>query len=248
MIIFPAIDLKDKKVVRLTQGDYNKVDVYNDNPCEVALSFEKQGATHLHVVDLDGAKDGALSNYEAVKQICENTNMFVEIGGGIRDENRVEKYINLGVGRVILGTAALKDPKFLNAMVKKYKDKIAVGVDAKDGYVATEGWLDVSDKDSVEFCKHLQKIGVQSIIYTDISKDGAMQGINEEIYKTLNEINGLKITASGGVSTLQDIENLCKIGVHSAIVGKAIYIGALNLKEVLQCANENSNDKKGDKQ
>ncbi len=241
MIIFPAIDLKDKKIVRLTQGDYNKVEIYGDNAVNTALSFQNMGATHLHVVDLDGAKEGTLSNFNIVEQICKNTNLFVEIGGGIRDENKINAYLNIGVGRVILGTAALKNPEFLKEMVDKYKEKIAVGVDAKNGFVATEGWLDVSDTNSIEFCKHLRDIGVKNVIYTDISKDGAMQGINEDIYKVLVKIQGLDITASGGVSTLQDIKTLCKTGVHSAILGKALYIGALNLKDVLVCANENSN-------
>ncbi len=238
MFIFPAIDLKGQKVVRLTQGDYNKVDIYEVDAVETALSFQKQGAKYLHVVDLDGAKDAKLVNFEIVEQICKHTDLFVEIGGGIRDEKSIEKYLNAGVGRVILGTSALKDPQFLKSAVQSYGEKIAVGVDAKDGKVATEGWLDVSDKDSVQFCEHLHTIGVKNIIYTDISKDGAMQGINEEIYKTLSKIQGLNITASGGISTLNDIKALCEIGVHSAIVGKAIYIGALNLKQVLQCAKQ----------
>ncbi len=234
MIIFPAIDLKDKKVVRLTQGDYNQVDVYDENPLKIAQQFEKQGATHLHVVDLDGARDGMLSNYEVVSQICKETNLNVEIGGGIRDEDRIKKYIELGVYRVILGTVALKNPEFLKAMVDKYGEKIAVGVDAKDGMVATEGWLDVSTTESIEFCKHMKAIGVKSIIYTDISKDGAMQGINADIYRTLKKIEGIDITASGGVSTLDDIKKLIEIDVHSAIIGKALYVGAINLEEVLE--------------
>ncbi len=236
MYIFPAIDLKDKKVVRLTHGNYNKVDVYDDDAVKIALEFQNQGAEYLHVVDLDGAKDAKLINFEIVENICKSTSLFVEIGGGIRDENSIEKYLNVGVQRVILGTAALKNRQFLKSAVQKYGEKIAVGVDAKNGKVATEGWLDVSDEDSVNFCEQLKNIGVKNIIYTDISKDGAMQGINDEIYRTLKGIEGLNITASGGISTLDDIKTLCEIGVHSAIVGKAIYIGALNLKQVLQCA------------
>ncbi len=236
MIIFPAIDLKDKKVVRLTQGDYGKVDTYSEDPTGVAKDFAQKGATHLHVVDLDGAKDGELSNYEVVESIIKSTNMFVEIGGGIRDINRVEKYINAGVGRVILGTAAIKNPAFLKEAVQKYGEKIAVGVDAKDGFVATDGWLNVTKTNGVKFCEELAEIGVKSVIYTDISKDGLMQGTNLDIYKVLSGIKGLNITASGGISTIDEITALREMGVHSAIVGKAIYIGALNLQEVIEAA------------
>ncbi len=236
MIIFPAIDLKDKKVVRLTQGDYDKVDTYSTDAVGVAQEFAEKGATHLHVVDLDGAKDGELSNYEVVKKIIKSTSMFVEIGGGIRDMQRVEKYINIGVGRVILGTAAIKNPSFLKEAVEKYGEKIAVGVDAKDGFVATDGWLNLTGTNSVEFCKQLVQIGVKNVIYTDISKDGLMQGTNLEIYRVLQKIQGLNITASGGISSIDEIIELRKMGVHSAIVGKAIYIGALSLEEVLQKA------------
>ncbi len=237
MFIFPAIDLKDKKVVRLVQGDYNKVDTYSDNAASVAKDFASKGAKFLHVVDLDGAKDGELSNYDVVEEIIKSTDMFVEIGGGIRDLNRIEQYLNIGVGRVILGTAAINNPEFLRKAVEKYGDKIAVGVDAKDGFVATDGWLNVTKVNGVEFCKELAAIGVKNVIYTDIACDGLMQGTNLEIYKVLQDIKGLNITASGGVSSMEEIEKLRDMGVHSAIVGKAIYIGALNLKEVIKIAS-----------
>ncbi len=224
MKIFPAIDLKDKKVVRLTQGDYNKVDIYSDDAARIASDFAKQGAEYLHVVDLDGAKDGQLSNYNVVEKIIKATNMFVEIGGGIRDMHRIEQYLNIGVGRVILGTAAIKDPDFLQKAVNMFGEKIAVGVDAKDGYVATDGWLNVTKVNGVEFCSNLAGIGVKNIIYTDISCDGLMQGIN--------------ITASGGISHIDEIIALRDMGVHSAIVGKAIYIGVLNLKQVIEIASK----------
>jgi phosphoribosylformimino-5-aminoimidazole carboxamide ribotide isomerase len=237
--IFPAIDLRGQRVVRLTQGDYNRMDVYADDPAAVAKEFAADGARFLHVVDLDGAKDGALSNFDAVASIVAATGMFVEIGGGIRDEARICRYLDIGVGRVILGTAALKDADFLARMVARYGAQIAVGVDAKNGFVATDGWLDVSGVDSVEFCKQMQALGVENVIYTDIARDGAMQGVNRDIYGRLaQEVPGLGITASGGVSTLEDICALKKIGTKAAIVGKALYTGALTLPLVLKAAEE----------
>ncbi len=238
MHIYPAIDLKDKKVVRLTQGDYNKVNTYSEDAIEIAQNFANKGAKYLHVVDLDGAKDGELSNYEVVQQIVKCTSMFVEIGGGIRDINRIEQYLSVGVNRVILGTAAIKNPQFLKSAVNIYGEKIAVGVDAKNGMVATDGWLNVTNVDSVNFCKELYNLGVKNVIYTDISKDGLMQGTNIEIYKVLSQIKGINITASGGITNINEIKQLKDMGIHSAIVGKAIYEGALNLEEVIQIAGK----------
>ncbi len=236
MDIYPAIDLKNKQVVRLTQGDYNRVEVYDTDPAAVAERFAADGARFLHVVDLDGAKDGDLSNFAAVQSIVQATGMFVEVGGGIRDEARICRYLDMGVGRVILGTAALRDFAFLTRMVQTYGAKIAVGVDAKDGFVATDGWLNVSRTDSVDFCRRVREIGVQSVIYTDIAKDGAMQGTNLDIYKTLSAIDGLAITASGGISSLAEITALRAMGTQAAIVGKAVYLGALHLPDVLRAA------------
>lgn len=236
MKIFPAIDLKDSQVVRLTQGDYNQVDTYGKTPVGAATEFAKDGAKYLHVVDLDGAKDGELSNFDTVRDIVNATGMFVEIGGGIRTEERIKKYLDMGVGRVILGTAAVKNFAFLTEMVKKYGEKIAVGVDANKGKVATDGWLETTEVDSIEFCKKVCEIGVKNVIYTDIAKDGAMAGTNLEVYKKLTEIKGLNITASGGVSSMEEIKILSEMGTHSAIVGKAIYMGALDLKEVIAVA------------
>ncbi len=236
MYIFPAIDLKNAQVVRLTQGDYNRVDIYDKTPAGAAGEFAAAGAKFLHVVDLDGAKDGALSNFQTVQDIVSATGMFVEIGGGIRDEARIQAYLEMGVGRVILGTAAVKNFPFLTDMIQKYGNRIAVGVDAHGGKVATDGWLNTTGEDSVDFCRRCLDIGVQNIIYTDISKDGAMQGTNLEIYKTLSQLKGLNITASGGVSSLKEIEILAQMGIHSAIVGKAIYTGALNLAECIAAA------------
>lgn len=237
MRIFPAIDLRNRQVVRLTQGDYNRMEVYDSDPAAVARGFAAQGAEYLHVVDLDGAKDGALSNFETVAEIIAATGMFVEIGGGIRDEARIRAYLERGAGRVILGTAALRDFGFLKRMVDKYGEKIAVGVDAKDGFVATDGWLNVSAVRGVDFCRQLQQAGVAAVIYTDISRDGAMRGTNLEVYETLlRAAPGLAVTASGGVSALEDVRALTALGVDAAIVGKALYTGALALPEVLRAA------------
>lgn len=233
MQIFPAIDLKDGKVVRLTQGDYDKVNIYSENPAEIAAGFAAKGAKNLHVVDLDGARDGNLANFAAVKAIIEKAGLFVEIGGGIRDEERIQKYLAVGASRVILGTAAAENFAFLEAMVRKYGDKIAVGVDAKDGKVAVKGWIEVIDTDSVEFCKKLEAAGVKTVIYTDISKDGAMSGTNLEIYARLADEVNLDIIASGGISSLAELEALKQMGTYGAIVGKAIYTKTLTLEEVL---------------
>ena len=234
MILFPAIDLFDGKAVRLYKGDYAQMTVYSENPLSVALDFEKAGATHVHLVDLEGAKDGTTPNLSIVKSIKENTNLFVEIGGGIRNMQTVKTYLDSGVDRVILGTAAVNDQEFLKQAVKEYGDKIAVGVDVKDGLVAIKGWVEKSQYTCFDFCAFLQEVGVKYVICTDISKDGAMQGTNRELYKTLSQKFDLQITASGGVSSLQDIEHLNKLGLYGAIIGKAYYIGAINLNEALE--------------
>lgn len=235
MKIFPAIDLRDGKVVRLFQGDYDQMTVYSENPIEIAQSFKAKGADNLHLVDLDGAKDGRLVNFETIKEITENVNMFVEVGGGIRDEERICQYLDVGVGRVILGTVAVKDPEFLEAMVKKYGDKIAVGVDATDGYVAVNGWKEVTDMKSFEFCQYLRDIGVKTVIYTDISRDGSLQGTNMDAYKTLQQIEGLDIVASGGISFENEIIELKDV-VSAAILGKALYSGKLDLEKAVKLA------------
>lgn len=243
MRIFPAIDLRDGQVVRLTQGDYGRMEVYGSDPAAVARDFARQGAEYLHVVDLDGAKDGALSNFETVADIIAATGMFVEVGGGIRDEARVRAYLERGAGRVILGTAALRDFDFLKRMVDQYGVQIAVGVDAKDGFVATDGWLAVSTVRGIDFCRQLQQAGAAAVIYTDISRDGAMRGVNADVYKALlRAAPGLAVTASGGVSSLQDVRTLAALGVDAAIVGKALYTGALALPEVLAAARQHAED------
>ena len=239
MKIFPAIDLYSKKAVRLFKGDYNQMTVYNENPLEVALDFEKQGAKFIHVVDLEGAKYGTTPNLDVVKNIKENTSLFLEIGGGIRDMQTVEKYLSCGANRIILGTAAVNDEKFLCEAVSKYKEKIAVGADVKDGYIAIKGWVEKSQYSLDSFIEKMQSIGVKTIICTDISKDGAMKGTNLSLYKELSKKYNLDIIASGGVSSIEDIKELTKMGIYGAIVGKAYYTGAINLKEAIEVANDN---------
>jgi len=236
MIIFPAIDLFDKKAVRLYKGDYQNMTVYSENPIEIARDFEAQGATHIHMVDLQGAKDGTTPNIDIVRQVANETNLFVEIGGGIRDMATVEKYLSAGVGRVILGTAAVTDTEFLKGAVEKYGEKIAVGADVKDGYIAIKGWLEKSQITLEDFLYDMQNIGVKYIICTDISKDGAMRGTNLELYKELSKKYSMNITASGGVSSLDDVKKLREMNIYGAIIGKAYYIGAIDLKDALEAA------------
>lgn len=236
MQIFPATDILGGKVVRLTKGDYNQVKIYADSPAEMALEFMKDGATNLHMVDLDGAKDGAPVNFEAIKEAAQIKGLFIEVGGGIRDMKRVEDYLSLGVKRVILGTAAIRNYPFVEEAVKKFGNAIAVGVDAKDGFVAVSGWQETTSVKSVEFCKKLRDTGVATIIYTDISKDGMLSGTNLEIYKELSEIKGLDIVASGGITFAHEIETLRDMNIYGAIVGKAVYEGKLSLKDALKAA------------
>ncbi|MBQ8741606.1 MAG: 1-(5-phosphoribosyl)-5-[Clostridia bacterium] len=236
MIIFPAIDLYDKKAVRLYKGDYQNMTVYSENPIEIAHDFQSCGATHIHMVDLEGAKDGTTPNIDIVRQVANETDLFVEIGGGIRDMTTVEKYLSAGVGRVILGTAAVNDTEFLKSAVAKYGDKIAVGADVKDGYIAIKGWLEKSKITLEDFLSNMQSIGVKYIICTDISKDGAMKGTNLQLYKQLSQKYSMNITASGGVSTLDDVKQLRQMNIYGAIIGKAYYIGAIDLKDALEAA------------
>ena len=236
MIIFPAIDLYDKKAVRLYKGDYNQMTVYSDNPPEIAKDFEASGATHIHLVDLEGAKNGTTPNLEVVKAIKDATSLFCEIGGGIRDMHTVDTYINAGIDRVILGTAAVKDEDFLKEAVAKYGVKIAVGADIKDGYVAIKGWIEKSEYECFDFCRKMQSLGVKTLICTDISKDGAMMGTNHELYQRLSHEFDMQIVASGGVSAIDDVKKLAKLGLYGAIIGKAYYTGAISLKEAIEVA------------
>ena len=236
MIIFPAIDLYDKKAVRLFKGDYQNMTVYSDNPIEIARDFENAGATHIHMVDLEGAKDGTTPNIDIVRQVANETGLFVEIGGGIRSMETIDRYINAGIDRVILGTAAVTKEGFVKEAVEKYGEKIAVGIDIKDGFVAIKGWTEVSSLEAFEFCEKLEKIGVKTIICTDISKDGAMVGTNHELYRQLSQKFGLQIIASGGVSSIEDVEKLAKLDLYGAIIGKAYYTKAIDLKTAIEVA------------
>lgn len=236
MNIIPAIDLLGGKAVRLLKGDYDKVTVYSDDPAAVAESFERAGAKYLHVVDLDGAKDGTTANFETIKEIIKKTNLSVEVGGGIRTLERVKKYMDIGVDRVIIGTAAVTDPEFLKKAVSLYGERVVVGVDIKDGFVAIKGWLEISELSCKEFCKDLEDVGVKTIICTDISKDGMMSGTNRELYRELYDEFNINIIASGGVSSMEDIAVLSNMGLFGAIVGKAIYTGAIDLSEAISLA------------
>ena len=234
MQIFPAIDLSGGQVVRLYQGDYDKMTVYGADPCAAARDFLAAGAQYLHVVDLDGAKDGTLANFESIAAIARQGGLYIEVGGGIRTEERIRQYLDLGVSRCILGTIAVKDFDFTARMAQTYGDAIAVGVDARDGYVAVNGWKELSPERGVDFCRRLRDAGVKTVIYTDISRDGAEQGTNLELYRELAQIEGLNVTASGGVSSIGELKELQAIGTHAAILGKALYTGRLDLKTVLQ--------------
>ncbi len=238
MIILPAIDLYEGKAVRLYKGDYNEMTVYSDNPPIFAKEFYDKGAEWMHLVDLEGAKEGTTPNLETIKNIVSATGLKVEVGGGIRNMDTVKKYIDIGVSRVILGTAAVKDREFLLEAVKTYGDKIAVGVDIRDGIVAIKGWTELSGLDCFDFCQQLQDIGVKTVICTDISKDGAMQGTNLELYRQLSEKFTIDFVASGGVSTLDDIRALKEIGVYGAILGKAIYTGAVDVADAVAIVEE----------
>lgn len=236
MKIFPAIDIVSGKAVRLYKGDYDKMTVYNDDPLAVAQDFENAGAGYIHLVDLEGAKTGQTPNLETVRRIAQNTHLFSEIGGGIRSMDTVEKYLNAGVDRVILGTSAVTDREFLKTALKEYGERIAVGVDIKDGFVAIKGWLEASALKYDEFLTELKEMGVNTAIVTDISKDGAMKGTNRALYAELSKKLDMDITASGGVSSIEDITALRELGLHAAIIGKAYYTGAIDLKRAIEVA------------
>jgi len=236
MIILPAIDLFDKKAVRLYKGDYARMDVYSDRPIEVARQFEEAGAKWIHMVDLEGAKDGATPNIEIVEQVAGETGLKVEIGGGIRNMEIAGRYLDAGVSRVILGTAAVQDPEFLQAAVDRYGEKIAVGADVRDGYIAVKGWLEKTDYDLERFMQDMQNRGVRTVICTDISRDGAMRGTNLEMYSQLSRKYQMDIVASGGVSSMEDVRELTQMGLYGAIIGKAWYTGAIDLKEAIEVA------------
>jgi phosphoribosylformimino-5-aminoimidazole carboxamide ribotide isomerase len=233
MQIFPAIDLRDGNVVRLFQGDYSKETVYAADPCAVAREFCDAGAKYLHVVDLDGARDGTTANFASIAALARQGGLYIEAGGGIRTEERIRQYLELGVSRCILGTIAVRDFDFTARMAQKYGEQIAVGVDARDGFVAINGWKELSSERGVDFCRRLFGVGVQTVIYTDISRDGAEGGTNLPLYRELAAIDGLAVTASGGVSSLAELRELETIGTRAAILGKALYTGRLELKAIL---------------
>ena len=236
MFIYPAIDLVQGKAVRLFKGDYAQMTVYSDDPVSVAKDFQAAGSKHIHLVDLEGAKSGVPENLETIKQIIAETDLFVEVGGGIRNMETVDTYLSAGVNRVILGTAAVTDPEFLETALAKYGEKIAVGVDLKDGFVAIKGWTETSQRTAHEFFAYMQRIGVRTCICTDISRDGAMKGTNRELYKELSSKYAIDLIASGGVSSIEDVQALAAMNLHGAIIGKAYYIGAINLKEAIEVA------------
>ena len=236
MRIFPAIDLYDGKAVRLYKGNYAEMTVYSEDPVSVAKEFEKLGAKHIHVVDLEGAKTGVPAHLNVVERIAKETELFIEIGGGIRDMATVEKYFSVGADRVILGTAAVTDEAFLCAALQAYGEKIAVGADIADGRIAIKGWIEKSPYTTDEFFEKLQALGVKTVICTDISKDGAMRGTNRALYKELGEKYSIQIIASGGVSSLEDVKALAAMDTYGAIIGKAYYIGAIDLREAIEVA------------
>ncbi|MDO4207470.1 MAG: 1-(5-phosphoribosyl)-5-[(5-phosphoribosylamino)methylideneamino]imidazole-4-carboxamide isomerase [Lachnospiraceae bacterium] len=236
MLIFPAIDLLEGQAVRLLKGDYTQKTVYSDDPVQVAKDFKAQGATCIHIVDLEGAKDGTTPNLPIVCAIKEQTNLFCEIGGGIRSMDVIRRYMDAGIDRVILGTAAVADKELLQQTVAEYGEKIAVGVDIKDGKVAVKGWLVDSGLDAFDFCREMVAIGIKTLICTDISKDGAMQGTNRELYRELSKEFSVQITASGGVSTIDDVKALRAMDLYGAIIGKAYYIKAIDLAEAIEVA------------
>jgi len=234
MELFPAIDLFDKKAVRLLHGDYAKMTVYSDDPLSVAEDFAACGAKHIHMVDLEGAKDGATPNLSVISAIAKRGALRVQVGGGVRSRDTVQRYIDAGVSRVILGTAAVTDPALLEALSAQYGEKIAVSVDIKDGFVAIRGWTQKSSLTADELCARLLDVGVKTVICTDISRDGAMKGTNRELYRRLNEAYDLDFIASGGVSSLEDVKALAAMNLYGAIIGKAYYTGAIDLRKAIE--------------
>ncbi len=238
MIIFPAIDIKDNKCVRLSQGDFDKINIYSNEPFDMAVKWKDEGASFLHLVDLDGARSEEIINKESIEKIAKNIGIPVQVGGGIRSEEKVKSLIDIGVERVIVGTIAVENKELLKNLVSKYKEKIVVSIDAKNGKVALRGWEVVSDVDSIDLCKELEETGVKTIVYTDISKDGMLEGPNFEIYKLLSEQTSLNIIASGGISSIDDIKKLKNMNIYGAITGKALYDNKIELKEALKCSQE----------
>lgn len=236
MYILPAIDIYEKKAVRLYKGDYSKATVYSENPALVAMKFKEAGAEFIHLVDLEGARDGGTPNFETIKEIIDRSGLKAEVGGGIRDEAAVKKYIEAGAARVILGTAAVTDPEFLTDMTAAYGDKIAAGIDIRDGYAAIKGWRETSDITADEMFRKMYLTGVKTVICTDISKDGAMAGTNVSLYRELTDKYSMNIIASGGISDIESVKAVKSLGMYGAIIGKAYYTGAVDLREAIEVA------------
>ncbi|API92904.1 MULTISPECIES: 1-(5-phosphoribosyl)-5-[(5-phosphoribosylamino)methylideneamino]imidazole-4-carboxamide isomerase [unclassified Virgibacillus] len=234
MILFPAIDIKDGKCVRLTQGNYDQVNIYSDSPVTVAKEWEAQGAAYLHLVDLDGAKSGVSTNQPFIREIAKETSLPTQVGGGIRSLQVMEAYLSAGIDRVILGTAAIKDETFLQAALTQYPNRVAVSIDARNGYVATDGWTKTSTVNAIDLVKELESMGLQTVIYTDILKDGMLKGPNFQGLARLQDATSMEIIASGGVTTIKDITALAKMGLYGAIIGKALYDGSLTLPASLE--------------
>lgn len=233
MLIFPSIDLFEGKAVRLLKGDYAQMTVYSEDPLSVARDYVREGAAHIHLVDLEGARDGTAPHLDLIRRIVKETGLIAQVGGGIRNMETVDSYLENGVERVILGTAALSDPAFLEAALRKWKERIAVGVDLKDGHPAIRGWTETADIPAMDFLEDLQRKGVQTVICTDISRDGAMHGTNRALYRDLSERLKLHLIASGGVSSMADIMALRDMGLYGAIIGKAYYTGAIRISEAV---------------
>lgn len=236
MLIFPAIDLYDGRAVRLFKGDYNQMTIYSDHPEEIALDFKNSGAKWVHIVDLEGAKTGDTPNLDTILKIKDTCGLCVEVGGGIRNMAVVDRYLSAGVDRVILGTSAVSNPDFVKEATDKYGEKIAVGVDIKDGFVAIKGWTEKSEFEAFDFCERMQSLGVTTLICTDISKDGAMLGTNHELYQELSKRFDMQIIASGGVSTIDDVKKLAKLDIYGAIIGKAYYTKAIDIADAIEVA------------
>ena len=234
MKLFPAIDLYDGKAVRLYKGDYAQMTVYSEDPTSVAADFAASGAECIHIVDLEGAKSGTTPNFDTVCKIKATSGLFCEVGGGIRSMDVIDRYLSAGIDRVILGTAAVGNLDFVKRAVDKYGERIAVGADLKDGYVAVKGWVEKTNLSCQDFFRQMQDVGVKTVICTDISKDGAMMGTNLELYRLLSQKFSMQIVASGGVSSLEDVKRLCEMGLYGAIIGKAYYTGAIDLKSAVE--------------
>jgi phosphoribosylformimino-5-aminoimidazole carboxamide ribotide isomerase len=236
VIIYPAIDIYEGKAVRLYKGDYAQMTVYNEDPASVAMDFVNKGAQCIHMVDLEGARLGATPNLQTICRVKEKSGLFCQVGGGIRNMETVRAYLEAGLDRVILGTAAVTNPDFAKEAVEEYGAKIAIGVDLKDGFVAVKGWTEKSCLEGFEFCKQMEALGIETVICTDISKDGAMLGTNREMYRELSKKYSINIVASGGVSSIDDISALREMELYGAIIGKAYYLGSIDLAEAIKIA------------